>query len=97
MPPSVQVLAFLGFIPRGGTTRRTAGICPTTVVVYTGILYRGDGQALGLDAPLGAATSYLPQGGTKDMGLQTGGLPHGMVERALVTSNPVSAFVKWGS
>ena len=31
------------------------------------------------------------------MGLQTGGLPHGVVERALVTLNPVSAFVKWAS
>lgn len=29
------------------------------------------------------------------MGLQTEGLPHGVVERALVTLNPVS--VKWGS
>ena len=46
MPPSVQVLAFSGFIPRGGTAGRTGGttgVCPTTVVVYTGILYRGDG------------------------------------------------------
>lgn len=91
------MLAFLGFIPRGGTSGRTAVVCPTTEVVYTGILYRGDGQALRLDAPLGAPTSYPPQGGAKDMGLQTGELPRGVVERALVTLNPVSAFVKWGS
>lgn len=61
---------------------------------YPGILYRGDSQAFGLDAPLGAPTSYPRQGGAGDAGLQIGeGLPCGVVERALVTLSPVSAFV----
>lgn len=72
VPPGLQVLAFLGYILRGGTALPD---CPLQKLgqFTPAFLCRGGGRAFGLDAPLGAAHSHLPQGGGGEQEMQVQG------------------------